>query len=111
MAALTHVLQFIVQLIVFALALPATAFPIVYALFFRWWKYDAGRTVMAATTALALLVDLSIVMRLVRPIPIVEAAVSVFVLLAVLAASSYKLSVLLRKLTIQGCEREENAKR
>jgi len=110
-ASLTHILFTVAQIIVFVLVVPATAFPIVYALFFHWRKYDAGRTVMVATTALALLVDMSVVMELVPPPPLIRAAITVFVLLAILTGSVYKLTVLLRKLTNQGCIREEDAKR
>lgn len=111
MDAVTHWLLLTSQVLVFMLALPATAFPIVYGLFFHWRKYDAGKTVMAATVALSALVDMTIVLRVVDPPLFVQALVSVLVLLMVLAASVFKLTVLLRKLFQQGCIREEDAKR
>jgi hypothetical protein len=99
------------SIIVFVAALPATAFPIVYAIFFRWQKYDAGRTVMASAIALAGLIDLSIILTAVDESPLATAVATLLVLLAVLAGSTYSLVVLLRKLYIQGCSREENSRR
>lgn len=50
-------------LLVLAAAPAATAFPIAYAWIARgvWWRTPAGRALMTSSTALALLIDISLV--------------------------------------------------
>lgn len=45
---------------VFAMAVPATAFPILYSAFFPWWKSPLGRALMTKATGLCLLIDASV---------------------------------------------------
>lgn len=47
-------------LLVVSAAPPATLFPLIYGFTVRWWTFPIGRALMVSSTALGLLVDISL---------------------------------------------------
>lgn len=57
------------RLLAFAALIPATAFPILYAKWFPWWKSTLGRALFTKAFGLMLLVDTSVIFYLWPDIP------------------------------------------
>src|SRR5690242_7181820 len=47
-------------LLVLSAAPPATLFPLIYGFTVRWWTFPIGRALMVSSSALGLLVDISL---------------------------------------------------
>ena len=47
-------------LLVLSAAPPATLFPLIYGFTVRWWTFPIGRALMVSSTALGLLIDISL---------------------------------------------------
>lgn len=80
-------------------AIPATAFPFAYAYVARgiWWREPSGRALIVSSTALALLLDLSLLFRVVT-LPPYASLVVVLVVVALIAAGAWlKLGALLHE--------------
>lgn len=44
-----------------SVAIPATIFPILYTVWFRWWESTLGRALFIKSTALAIIIDLTLI--------------------------------------------------
>lgn len=83
-------------LLLHILVITTTAFPILYAARSDWRQTNAGKSVMVSTTALALLVDVSVIGHYIKHVtPLVSVLVSFGVFCLILIGSIYKLGALL----------------
>lgn len=57
----------VVEFLIYATAPPATLFALIYGLTTPWWRSMIGRALLTSSTALALLVDLSLLFQWLGP--------------------------------------------
>lgn len=81
--------------LIYALAIATTAFPILYAALAPWYRTWLGRAVMVLGIALALLLDLTILLRFIVLPPLAVAMITTGVLGLILAASVAKSIILI----------------
>jgi len=92
---MVEVMRQIDMLLLFAMVIPATAFPIVYGALADWRQTRGGQSVMLSAIALALLIDISVLGHFIRvDSPVVSVIITTAVFVLILAGSGLQLGVL-----------------